>query len=159
VIAAPTKRRSSTRETEIMSNATILSGNLTRDPEIRYTREGQANATFGLAVNRRWQPRGSDEWEEATSFFDVVCWRELAENVALSLVKGSRVIVSGRLEQHVWESDSGERRSKVEVTADEVGPSLRFATAEISRNERRSDTRGLAASDDGRDEAALGVDA
>lgn len=120
-----------------MSNTTTLSGNLTRDPEIRYTRDGQANATFGLAVNRRWQTRGSDTWEEATSFFDVVCWRELAENVALSLVKGSRVIVTGRLEQHTWETEEGERRSRVELSADEVGPSLRFATAEVSRAERR----------------------
>ena len=120
-----------------MSNTTTLSGNLTRDPEIRYTRDGQANATFGLAVNRRWQPRGSDEWEEATSFFDIVCWRDLAENVALSLTKGSRVVVTGRLEQQTWETENGERRSRVEVTAEEVGPSLRFATAEISRNERR----------------------
>jgi len=129
---------SNTKESEtLMSNATTLSGNLTRDPEIRYTRDGQANATFGMAVNRRWQTRGSDTWEEATSFFDVVCWRELAENVALSLVKGARVIVAGRLEQHTWENEAGERRSRVEVTADEVGPSLRFATAEISRTERR----------------------
>jgi len=120
-----------------MSNSTTLSGNLTRDPEIRYTKEGQPNAIFGLAVNRRWQTRGGDTWEEATSFFDVVCWRELAENVALSLVKGARVIVTGRLEQHTWETDAGERRSRVEVTAEEVGPSLRFATAEISRTERR----------------------
>ncbi|HMK62395.1 MAG TPA: single-stranded DNA-binding protein [Acidimicrobiales bacterium] len=121
-----------------MSNTTTLSGNLTRDPEIRYTRDGQANATFGLAVNRRWQPRGSEEWEEATSFFDVVCWRELAENVALSLVKGTRVIVTGRLDQHVWETELGERRSRVEITAEEVGPSLRFATAEVSRTARRA---------------------
>ena len=120
-----------------MSNTTTLSGNLTRDPEIRYTREGQAHATFGLAVNRRWQPRGSEEWEEATSFFDIVCWRGLAENVALSLVKGNRVVVSGRLDQSSWENESGERRSRVEVTADEVGPSLRFATVEITRTERR----------------------
>ncbi|MDA8267628.1 MAG: single-stranded DNA-binding protein [Actinomycetota bacterium] len=120
-----------------MSNTTTVSGNLTRDPEIRYTREGQANATFGLAVNRRWQVRGSDEWEEATSFFDVVCWRDLAENAALSLVKGSRVIVTGRLEQHVWETDAGERRSRVEIVADDLGPSLRFATAEVSRPERQ----------------------
>lgn len=120
-----------------MSNTTTLSGNLTRDPEIRYTRDGQATAHFGLAVNRRWQVRGTDEWEEATSFFDVVCWRDLAENVALSLVKGSRVILTGRLEQHTWETDGGERRSRVEVTAEDVGPSLRFATAEVSRPERR----------------------
>lgn len=120
-----------------MSNTTTLSGNLTRDPEIRYTRDGQASATFGLAVNRRWQSRSSDEWEEATSFFDVVCWRDLAENVALSLVKGSRVIVTGRLEQRTWENDAGERRSRVEVNAEDVGPSLRFATAEVTRAERR----------------------
>jgi single-strand DNA-binding protein len=120
-----------------MSNSTALSGNLTRDPEIRYTRDGQANTTFGLAVTRRWQSRGSDDWEESTSFFDVVCWRDLAENVALSLTKGSRVIVTGRLDQHSWENDSGERRSRVEVTAEEVGPSLRFATADVSRTERR----------------------
>jgi single-strand DNA-binding protein len=120
-----------------MSNTTTLSGNLTRDPEIHYTKDGQANVTFGLAVNRRWQARGSDTWEEATSFFDVVCWRELAENVALSLVKGTRVIVTGRLEQHSWETEDGERRSRVEITADEVGPSLRFATAEVSRAARR----------------------
>ncbi|HXX91812.1 MAG TPA: single-stranded DNA-binding protein [Acidimicrobiales bacterium] len=120
------------------TNGTTLVGNLTRDPEIRYTREGAANTTFGLAVNRRWQVRGTDEWEEATSFFDVVCWRELAENVALSLVKGTRVVVSGRLDQRTWEGEDGERRSRIEVTADEVGPSLRFATVEITKNERRS---------------------
>jgi single-strand DNA-binding protein len=144
-----------------MSNATALSGNLTRDPEIRYTRDGQANASFGLAVNRRWQARGSDEWEEATSFFDIVCWRDLAENVALSLVKGNRVIVTGRLEQHSWENENGERRSRVEVTAEEVGPSLRFATAEISRAERRGpDQTGPAGSSDPAGEVeVIGVDA
>jgi single-strand DNA-binding protein len=143
-----------------MSNTTTLSGNLTRDPEIRYTRDGQANATFGLAVNRRWQPRGSDEWEESTSFFDVVCWRDLAENVALSLVKGSRVIVTGRLEQQSWETENGERRSRVEVTAEEVGPSLRFATAEISRNERRGpEQAGQAGNSDMGDAEVVGIDA
>lgn len=143
-----------------MSNTTTLSGNLTRDPEIRYTRDGQANATFGLAVNRRWQPRGSEEWEESTSFFDVVCWRDLAENVALSLVKGSRVIVTGRLDQHVWETELGERRSRVEITADEVGPSLRFATAEISRSERRvSDRNGIDDRSDPVDASSVGADA
>jgi len=144
-----------------MSNTTTLSGNLTRDPEIRYTRDGQANATFGLAVNRRWQSRGSDEWQEATSFFDVVCWRDLAENVALSLVKGARVIVTGRLEQQSWETENGERRSRVEVTAEEVGPSLRFATAEISRTERRGpDQADAVGSSDPTDRAeVIGIDA
>src|SRR6202034_717039 len=117
---------------------TTMSGNLTRDPEIRYTREGQPSASFGLAVNRRWQQRGSDEWEESTSFFDVVCWRDLAENVALSLVKGSRVVVAGRLEQRTWETEDGDRRSRVELVAEDVGASLRFATAEVTRTERRT---------------------
>jgi single-strand DNA-binding protein len=120
-------------------NNTVLSGNLTRDPEIRYTREGNASCSFGLAVNRRWQARGSDEWEESVSFFDVVCWRQLAENVAMTLSKGARVVVSGRLEQDFWEvPESGERRSSIEIVADDVGPSLKYATAEISRNERHS---------------------
>ena len=92
---------------------------------------------MGVAVSRRWQDRTTAEWQEATSFLDVVCWRDLAENVALSLSKGMRVVVSGRLEQRSWETDDGEHRSKVEIVADEVGPSLRFATADVVRTERR----------------------
>jgi single-strand DNA-binding protein len=120
-----------------MANAVTVTGNLTRDPEIRYTKEGHANTLLALAVNRRFQNRETREWEEATSFIDVVCWRELAENAALSLAKGMRLIVTGRLEQRSWETEGGERRSKVEITADELGPSLRFATAEVQRTERR----------------------
>ena len=120
-----------------MSNATTVTGNLTREPEIRYTKDGQATTLLGLAVNRRWQDRTTHRWEEATSFFDVVCWRELAENVALSLTKGMRVMVTGRLEQRSWENEEGGRRSRVEIVADEVGPSLRFATADVLRAERR----------------------
>jgi single-strand DNA-binding protein len=120
-----------------MSNTTTITGNLTREPEIRYTKEGQATALLGVAVNRRWQDRSTQEWQESTSFFDVVCWRDLAENVALSLSKGMRVVVTGRLEQRSWESDDGNHRTKVESVADEVGPSLRFATADVQRTERR----------------------
>ena len=116
-----------------MSNTTTITGNLTREPEIRYTKEGQATAQLGVAVNRRWQDRTTKEWQEATSFFDVVCWRDLAENVALSLSKGMRVVVTGRIEQRSWETDDGEHRSKVEIVADEIGPSLRFATADVQR--------------------------
>ena len=105
-----------------MSNTTTITGNLTREPEIRYTKEGQATAQLGVAVNRRWQDRTTQEWQEATSFFDVVCWRDLAENVALSLSKGMRVVVTGRIEQRSWETDEGEHRSKVEIVADEIGP-------------------------------------
>ena len=93
--------------------------------------------TFGLAVNRRWQNRQTQEWEEATSFFDVVCWREMAENVSETITRGARVMVAGRLEQRSWETQEGDKRSKVEVVADEIGPSLRWATAQITKNERR----------------------
>lgn len=118
-------------------NNVTLVGNVTRDPELRFTPSGQAVATFGLAVNRRWQNRQTQAWEEATSFFDVVCWAQLAENAAESVTKGTRLIVTGRLDQRSWETQEGEKRSKIEVQADEIGPSLRWATAQISRNERR----------------------
>ena len=126
-------------------NTVVLVGNITRDPELRFTPTGQATATFGLAVNRRWQNRQTQEWEEATSFFDVVCWREMAENAAESLTRGSRVIVTGRLDQRSWENQDGEKRSKIEVTADEIGPSLRWATAQVTKNERRGPSEGVPA--------------
>jgi len=138
-----------------MSNVTTVTGNLTREPEIRYTASGQATTLLGLAVNRRWQDRETQTWEEATSFFDVVCWRELAENAALSLAKGMRVMVTGRLEQRSWETDEGERRSKVEIVAEELGPSLRFATAEVQRAARRLPTPapdGVGGAPDGEDD-------
>ena len=113
-----------------------VAGNLTRDPEIRYTRDGQAHSSLSLAVTRRWQNRDTQEWEEATAFFDVSCWRELAENVALSLTKGARVVVTGRLDQHSWETEGGDRRTKVEILADDIGASLRFATTDVHRVHR-----------------------
>lgn len=119
-------------------NSVTLVGNVTRDPELRFTPAGQANATFGIAVNRRWQNRQTNEWEEAVSFFNVVCWREMAENAAESLSKGMRVLVTGRLEQRSWQTQEGEKRSVIEVVADEIGPSLRWASAAITRNERKS---------------------
>src|SRR5579862_7786340 len=121
-----------------MANTTTITGNLTREPEIRYTREGQATTQLGVAVNRRWQDRTTQEWQESTSFFDVICWRDLAENVALSLTKGMRVIVTGRLEQRSWETEDGDKRFKVEIVADEVGPGLRFATVDVHRVVRPS---------------------
>jgi single-strand DNA-binding protein len=121
-----------------MSTTTILMGNVTRDPEIRYTSDGQAVLTMGVAVNRRWLPRESKEWEESVSFFDVVCWRDLAENAALTLEKGSRVLVAGRLEQRTWQSEDGERHSKVELVAEDLGPSLRWATAHVDKAKRET---------------------
>ncbi|HEY2431017.1 MAG TPA: single-stranded DNA-binding protein [Acidimicrobiales bacterium] len=125
-----------------MSSTVTLIGNITRDPELRFTPSGQAVATFGLAVSRRWQNRQSQEWEEATSFFDVVSWGSLAENVADSLPKGARVLVSGRLDQRSWETQDGEKRSKIEVVADEIGPSLRWAIAKPEKTDRRNGQGG-----------------
>jgi single-strand DNA-binding protein len=121
-----------------MTSTTTIVGNLTRDPELRFTPSGQATASFGVAVNRRWQNRQSQEWEEATSFFDVVAWAGLAENVAQCLHRGDRVIVTGRLDQRHWQNPEGDKRSKVEITANDIGPSLRWATATTTKSERRS---------------------
>ena len=122
-------------------NTVTVVGNITRDPELRYTPSGQANVRLGVAVNRRWQDRNSGEWNEATSFFDVIAWRELAENVNESLKKGARVIVTGRLEQRSWEQE-GNKRSVVEIIADEIAPSLRWATAKVEKTERRGGDQG-----------------
>src|SRR3979411_2193722 len=123
-------------------NTVTIVGNITRGPERRFTPSGQATATFGVAVNRVWTDRQSQERKEATSFFDIVCWGQLAENAAQSLSRGTRVIVSGRLDQRSWENQEGEKRSKIEITADEVSPSLRWATAQITKNERRGPDGG-----------------
>jgi single-strand DNA-binding protein len=119
-------------------NTVSIVGNLTREPELRFTPSGQATATFGIAVNRTWTDRQTQERRESTSFFDVVCWGNLAENAATSLARGARVVVTGRLDQRSWETQDGERRSKVEITADEIAPSLRWATVQVTKNERRS---------------------
>lgn len=120
-----------------MTSPVTIAGNLTRNPELRFTATGQPTASFGVAVTRRWQNRQSHELEEATSFFDVIAWGTTAENSAQCLAKGDRVVVYGRLDQRSWETD-GDKRSKVEITATEVAPSLRWATAIIAKNERRS---------------------
>jgi len=116
-------------------NTVTVVGNITRDPELRFTPAGQAVATFGMAVNRRFQKNG--QWEEQTSFFNVTAWGTLGENASNSLHKGARILVSGRLDQRSWETQEGEKRSTVEIVADEIGPSLRWATVEITKNERR----------------------
>jgi single-strand DNA-binding protein len=125
---------------------TTLEGNLTREPEIRYTTTGLATTTLGVAVNRRWKNTTTSAWEEETSFFDVVCFKELAENVALTCTKGMRVIVTGRLSMRQWSDDDGAKRTKMEIVAHDLGPSLRFATAEVARQSRSDDHGG-----DGRD--------
>ena len=118
-------------------NTITVSGNVTRDPELRFTPSGQGVCSFSVAVNRSWQNRQTQEWEEQTSFFDVKAWAQLGQNISDTLSKGSRVVVSGRLEQRSWETEQGERRYAFEIVADDVAVSLLYATAEISKNERR----------------------
>lgn len=119
-------------------NTVTIVGNLTRDPELRFTPSGAAVANFGVA----WNLKGRDGQEDKVSYFDVTCWRQLAENVSDSLTKGSRVVVYGRLDQRSWENQDGDRRSKVEIIADDVAPSLKWATAELTRNEFKGDSGG-----------------
>jgi single-strand DNA-binding protein len=120
-----------------MDNTVTVVGNLTREPELRYTPSGQAVCRLGVAVNRRWQNRQTNEWEEQVSFFNVTAWAQLAENVGECLTKGTRVVVTGRLEQRSWETPDGEKKSSVDIIADEIAPSLKWATAKIERNERK----------------------
>lgn len=111
-------------------NTVTVVGNLTRDPELRFTNSGLAVATFGLAWNQK------KDGEETAHFFDITTFQDLAENVATTLFKGMRAIVYGRLDFQTWESDDGSKRTAVKVLADEVSPSLRWASADVTRNER-----------------------
>ena len=113
-------------------NTVTVVGNVTRDPELRFTQGGMAVVNFGVAWNKR-----RNDGEDEVSFFDVTCFRQLAENVADSVTKGARVVIYGTLSQRSWENQQGERRSKVEILADDVAPSLKWASAEITRNEFR----------------------
>jgi single-strand DNA-binding protein len=117
-------------------NAITVVGNVTRDPELKFLNSGQAALKLSIAVNRRWQNRQTQEWEERVSYFEVVGYGTMAENAANSLTKGARVIVSGRLEQRSWETENGDKRSIVEINADEIGPSLKWATAVVTRTPR-----------------------
>lgn len=119
-----------------MTNTVTVIGNLVEDPELRYTQSGVPMAKIRVAVNRRWNQNG--EWQEETSFFGGTLWRDAAENAAESLQKGVRVIITGSLEQRSWETQEGEKRSVVELRIDEIGPSLRWATASVTRTAKSS---------------------
>lgn len=116
-------------------NTITLVGNLTRDPELRFTSTGRGVASFGIAVSRRYQV--NNEWQEQTSFFNVTAWGELGENAAASLTKGSRIVVTGRLEQREYTTREGDKRTAIDVIADELGPSLRWATATVQRTTKK----------------------
>jgi single-strand DNA-binding protein len=122
-------------------NQVMLVGNLTDDPELRFTPNGAAVANFRLAVTPR--VREGDSWKDGeTSFFRINVWRQQAENAAETLQKGARCIVVGRLRTRSWETPEGEKRSVTEVEADEIGPSLKFATAKVERSSRGSSGGG-----------------
>jgi len=121
-------------------NTVNVVGNITRDPELRYTPSGASVTNFSIAWNRRYERNG--EQVEEVSYFDIVCWGSLADNVAASLAKGTRVLVTGRLDQRSWETPQGDKRSKVEITADDVAPSLRWASVEVARNPRNDNFGG-----------------
>ena len=112
-------------------------GNLTRDPELRYTPTGQAVANFAVASTPRYLDKNTNEWKDGDALFlNCSVWRQAAENVAESLQRGMRVIVSGRLRQRSYETKEGEKRTVVEVEVDEVGPSLRYASAKVTKSGR-----------------------
>ncbi|SEB71508.1 single-strand binding protein [Paramicrobacterium humi] len=119
-----------------MAGETVITvvGNLTADPELRYTQSGLAVANFTIASTPRTFDRQANEWKDGEALFlRASVWREFAEHVAGSLTKGSRVIASGRLKQRSYETREGEKRTTIELEVDEIGPSLRYATAQITR--------------------------
>jgi len=119
-----------------MSGETILTviGNLTADPELRYTSGGHAVANFTIASTPRTFDKSSNEWKDGEALFlRASCWREFAENVAGSLTKGTRVIAQGRLAQRSYETKEGEKRTSMELEIDAIGADLRYATASVTR--------------------------
>lgn len=131
-----------------MAGETVITvvGNLTADPELRFTNNGVALATFTVASTPRTYDRASNEWKDGEALFlRASVWREVAEHVASSLTKGSRVIVTGRLRQRGYETKEGEKRTSIELEVDEIGPSLRYATAQVTRSQRSGGAGGAAA--------------
>jgi single-strand DNA-binding protein len=128
-----------------MAGETLITvvGNLTDDPELRFTPTGAAVANFRVASTPRRYNRETNQWEDQDALFlSCSVWRQYAENVAESLQRGSRVIVSGRLKQRSYETNDGEKRTVYEVDVDEIGPSLRWATAKVSKVDRDRGTGG-----------------
>jgi single-strand DNA-binding protein len=119
-----------------MAGETIITvvGNLTADPELRYTQNGVAVANFTIASTPRNFDRATGEWKDGDALFmRASVWREFAEHAASSLTKGARVVATGRLRQRSYETKEGEKRTSIELEVDEIGPSLRYATAQVQR--------------------------
>ncbi|MEW2331405.1 single-stranded DNA-binding protein [Micromonospora chersina] len=129
------------REEMVMAGDTTITviGNLTDDPELRFTPSGAAVAKFRVASTPRFMDKASGEWKDGEPLFlSCTVWRQAAENVAESLQRGARVIVSGRLRQRSYETREGEKRTVIELEVDEIGPSLRYATAKVQKMSRSS---------------------
>jgi single-strand DNA-binding protein len=128
-----------------MAGETVITvvGNLTDDPELRFTPSGAAVANFRVASTPRTFDRQTNEWKDGDPLFlSCSVWRQAAENVAESLQRGMRVVAQGRLKQRSFETREGEKRTVVEMDVDEIGPSLRYATAKVNRTQRGSSTGG-----------------
>jgi single-strand DNA-binding protein len=132
-----------------MAGDTVITvvGNLTADPELRFTPSGAAVASFTIASTPRQFDRASNEWKDGEALF-LRCsiWRQAAENVAETLQRGMRVVAQGRLKQRSFETREGEKRTVIELDVDEIGPSLRYATAKVNRTQRGSSAGGFGAS-------------
>jgi single-strand DNA-binding protein len=125
-------------------NQVALVGNITDDPELRYTQSGAALAGFTVAVSHR--SKHNDEWQDVTDgFFRCTAWRSVAENASRTLTKGMRIFVAGKLVQRSWQDDAGNKRYSVEIQVTHVGPDLQFATAEVTK----SSAQGLRSASDG----------
>ncbi len=136
-----------TNTTDARSRSTTLTGNLTRDPELRFSAKGTAWCTAGLAVNRR-NRRDDGSFEELPAeFYQLTCFGDLAEHVAESLAEGDRVVASGKLELETWTGRDGTERTTTKLLADDIGPSLRFATATVNRVQRRGPSDAAAYAD------------
>src|ERR1700761_4286614 len=128
-----------------MAGETVITvvGNLTADPELRFTPSGAAVASFTIASTPRTYDRASNEWKDGDALF-LRCsiWRQAAENVAESLTRGMRVVATGRLKQRSYETREGEKRTVIELDVDEIGPSLKYASAKVNRTQRGSGSGG-----------------
>jgi len=128
-----------------MANDTTITivGNLTDDPELRFTDQGVAMAKFRIASTPRMYDKASGAWKDGEALFmPCTAWRDLAENAAESLTRGARVVATGRLRQSRWETPEGEKRSMIQLDVEEIGPSLRFATATVRKLSRSSGGNG-----------------
>ncbi|MER7172630.1 single-stranded DNA-binding protein [Streptomyces mesophilus] len=129
-------------------------GNLASDPELRFTPAGAALVKFSVASTPRSYDKNSGQWKDGTAMFmRCTAWRDIAQHIADTLTKGMRVVVTGRLRQHDWQTPEGEKRSMLALEVDDIGPSLRFATAKVERIARTTNSVGQAPSSDPRNTA------